>query len=126
MRSAAREPWSNCEVNQVLGPQQQRQLAEVHLRNDHPFVATQDVAQICWERVQMPQVRVRDQPAGLAYPACRGDDRPVVEPDPSTKTRAWRPSASAGSSTVRSGMSWTTALILACRVRTISSWLAGS
>ena len=64
-------------VDQVLGPQQHRQLAEVHLRHDHPVVGAQDVPQVGRERVQVAQVGLRDPAAGLAHPADGGGDRPV-------------------------------------------------
>ena len=66
------------DVDQVLAAQQQRQLAEVHLGQDHLGVATQDVAEVGRERIEVAQVRVGDldalapsAPAGLADGAVR-------------------------------------------------------
>src|SRR5215213_1048821 len=70
-------PGITAYVHQVLGPQQQRQLTQVHLRNDHTIVAMQDVTEVGRERVQVPQVGVGDQPTGFPYPTRGGDDRPV-------------------------------------------------
>ena len=65
------------DVDQVLRPQQHRQLPEVHLRDQHLVVAPQHVPEVRRERVQVPQMRLRDLAADLADPADTGPDRSV-------------------------------------------------
>ena len=64
-------------VDEVLAAQQQRELAEVHLRHQHLVVALEDLAEVLRERVEVAQVRLRDVVARLADPAYAGADRAV-------------------------------------------------
>ena len=65
------------DVDEVLRAQQQRELAEVHLGDQHLVVAREDVAEVLGERVEVTQVRLRDLVAGLAHAAHACADRAV-------------------------------------------------
>ena len=63
-------------VDEVAGAQQQRQLAEVHLGDEHLAVAAQDLAGVRRERVEAAQVRGRDREPALAHDARGRRDGP--------------------------------------------------
>ena len=64
-------------VDEELGPQEERQLAEVHLGHEHLRVAPQDVARVAREGVEVVEVRLRDVDAPLARPPDGRPDRAV-------------------------------------------------
>ena len=109
------------DVDQVLGAQQHRQLAEVHLGADDAVVAAQDVAEVGrhrfrWRRwicaTERPDRRIRRQAARSAVGGAPADDGdrgvPVRVVDLRGRQAGAMPS------------------IFACRVRTMKSWLAAS
>ena len=69
--TAARAPGCSLHVDEVLGAQQHRELAEVHLGDHHPVVALQHLAEVGRERVEVAQVGLGDVRAGVADPAGR-------------------------------------------------------
>ena len=64
-------------VDEVFAAQQQGELAQVHLGDQHAPVAAQHVAEVGRQRVEVAQVRRGDLVAQLAHPAGTGADRPV-------------------------------------------------
>src|SRR5262245_21571262 len=54
-------------VDEVLGPQQPYELAEVDLGHEHLSVAAEDLAEVGRQRVQVAEVHVRDRVALLAH-----------------------------------------------------------
>ena len=110
-------------VDQVAGPDQQRELAEVHLGDEHLVVARQDLAEVARERVEMPQVHLGGAVAGLAHPAYAGADR-AVRRAPAQHQHLGQ--TRRGSSTSSGGRDSAIRSTLAARVRTMKSWLAGS
>ena len=78
----AADPVEAHRVDQVAAADEQPQLAQVDLRDEHPSIAREDVAGVARERVEVAQVRVRDRMALLP-----GDARPR-----SGWRRTWSPS----------------------------------
>ena len=64
-------------IDQVLRPDEQQQLAEVDLRDEHPAVAAQHRLGVGRERVEVAQVGVGDRPALRLQALDRGADRAV-------------------------------------------------
>ena len=64
-------------IDQVLRPDQHHQLAQVHLGDQDAAVAPKDGLGVLRERVQMPEVGMRDGPAVGVQPLHRGADRAV-------------------------------------------------
>ena len=119
-------PWTLVvadDVDEVARAQQQGELAEVHLGHEHLVVARQDLAEVVGERVEVAQVHLGDVVAGLADPAYAGADRTVGRAPAQHQHLAPCPP---GSSTSSGGSESAIRSILAWRVRTIKSWLAGS
>ena len=85
-------------VDEVLGAQQQRELAEVHLGHQHLVVALEDLAEVLGERVEVAQVHLRHVVAGLADAADAGADRAVRRAPADHQHLAPRPDGSSTSS----------------------------
>src|SRR3954454_15655120 len=69
-------------VNKEPRTDDQRQLAEVHLRYADPVVPPDDVARIGGQRVEVAQLCVRDLSAVASYELHRGPDLTVRRPPP--------------------------------------------
>ena len=69
------------DVDQELAAQQQRQLAEVELGDQHPRGSARSTSPVFGgQRVEVTQVRLRDLVAGVAGASNRGRDRAVRRP----------------------------------------------
>src|SRR5215469_7217860 len=118
----AADPVVRDHVDEVAPAEQQRELPEVDLGDQHLLVGGEHVAQVGGEGRQVPQVRLGDRAPASRTRRTAAPIEPKVEPQPSTSTLARPP----GSSTSSGPMSRAMPSILAWRSRTILSWLSGS
>ena len=111
------------DVDEVPAAQQQRELAHVHLGDEHGAVAPQHVAGVGGERVEVAQVGPRDLGPGVAH-AADARRRWARRSSPS-RGRAPRPRRSGRRP--RGRRSWRRCpSTLPARSRVIRSWLSGS
>ena len=118
-------PWTlvtESGIDEELGSQQPRQLAEVHLGNEHLRIAPQHRLQVPGERVEVTQMRVRDLVASRPHTVHAAVDRAPRRPP--TDDEQLGVVASPSIST--SGMSSAMPAIFAARRRTMNSWFSGS
>ena len=109
-------------VDQVLGPQQAAELAQVHLGHQHPLVALQHVAEVGRERVQVDQVGLVDLETPGPDPLHAGGDGPVGGAPADDQDLGAVLVVDVGEAGCRAAMPAT----LAARSRVIRSWLAPS